>query len=78
MVMWRKDCEYCHQDAFTISGAAHQYMHDLLVRIEQANAVQLVSEVDKIEITSETERSLSYAEDALEDALDAIRQLLSR
>lgn len=78
MVMWRKDCEYCHQDAFTISAAAHQYMHDLLVRIEKATAVQLVSEVDKIEITSETERSLSYAEDALEDALDAIRQLLSR
>lgn len=78
MVMWRKDCEYCHQDAFTISGAAHQYIHDLLLRIEQAPAVESVVEVDEIEITSETERSLSRAEDALEDALGAIRELLSR
>lgn len=78
MVMWRKDCNYCHADAFAISGAAHEYMHGLLARIEAAPQVESVVEVDEIEITSDTERTLSIAQDALEDALSAIRDLLSR
>jgi hypothetical protein len=78
MVMWRKDCECCHEDAFSISGRAHEYIHGLLERLQSQPVEVGVVECDHLEITSEDERDLESAESALEDALAAIQRVLDR
>lgn len=78
MVMWRKDCEYCYEDAFAISGRVHEYIHSLLEKLEAHPVETSVVSCDHLEITSDDERDLENAETWIEDALAAIQRVMRR
>lgn len=71
MVIWRRDCELCHQDAEPSSDRIHEYVHGL---IDAARTERDARQQDVDARIDELQSELREAEETIVDMLAELDQ----